>query len=86
MVLETLAHRERATPSQIRRRLRAGELDVPEGVQRVLRSGLTPTFSRPGSFWRNLLRGLGLRPDARTAASDLEETVRFLENELEIKR
>ena len=84
LTLDVLAHRERLTSEQLKRRLGAGEVHAPPAVQAYLRAGLMPMPSGPIGFLSRLRHRL--RPRARISPldPDLESAVQFLENQLEV--
>lgn len=83
LALDVLAHEQRAAPGQIRRRLRAGELDAPPEVLACLEAGLRPAYLLPRGFLDRLRPRLlpGAEPPPDPA---LEAVVRYLETQLEV--
>ncbi len=86
LACEVMAHQERATPEQLKRRLRAGTLDLPPtvsaGVRDYLEFGRAPlpttsagAFSRLRARWQT-----GAQPSASDPT--LERVVEFLEERL----
>lgn len=86
---EVLAYRERTTPRRLKRRVRAGDIELPTAILDFVESSerLGPAESR--SLWSLLRRqpettahseakGLRARPG-------LDEVVRFLEEQLEVE-
>jgi hypothetical protein len=77
LLSEVLAHREHITPAAVRRRLRAGQIDLPPDVEVYLQTW------RPGRS--HLARRRFQWRTSRATASEpsLESVVRFLEEQME---
>jgi hypothetical protein len=84
LILDVLAHRERLTPEQLKRRLGTGEVHAPLAVQAYLRAGLMPMPSGPIGFLSRLRHRLRSRARTSPLDADLESAVQFLENQLEV--
>jgi hypothetical protein len=86
LVCEVLAHQERATPEQLKRRLRAGRLDLPPTqsaeIRAYLEFGRAPLSVASAGFLSRLRarRGSGAQPFA--SDPPLERIVEFLEEQL----
>jgi hypothetical protein len=83
VVADVLAHRQRTTPDQIRRRLRRGTLDLPPEIQAYLQHGLAPvhSLSAPPRTW--LKRLLSPPPEPAALDPEVQQVVTFLENQVE---
>jgi hypothetical protein len=84
LILDVLAHRERLTPEQLRRRLETGEVHAPPAVQAYLQAGLMPMPSGPLGLFSRLRHRLRSRARPSPLDSGLESAVQFLENQLEV--
>lgn len=84
LILDVLAHRERLTPEQLKRRLGTGEVGAPPAVQAYLRAGLMPMPSGPLGLLSRLRQQLRSRARISPLDADLESAVQFLENQLEV--
>jgi hypothetical protein len=84
LILDVLAHRERLTPEQLKRRLGTGEVDAPPAVQAYLRAGLMLMPSGPIGLFSRLRQQLRSRARTSPLDADLESAVQFLENQLEV--
>jgi hypothetical protein len=86
LACEVMAHQERATPEQLKRRLRAGRLDLPSTqwaeIRAYLEFGRGPLSVTWAGFLSRLRarRGIGARPFA--SDPPLERVVEFLEERL----
>ena len=85
LIVSVLADRERLDPREIRRRLKAGELDVPPEVQACIQAEMAGGVPRrlPDVILR-LWQRLKTRPQRASSDSDLETIVQFLEHQLEV--
>ncbi|MBN1956095.1 MAG: hypothetical protein JW900_13735 [Anaerolineae bacterium] len=83
-VLEPLAQRKRVTPAQLRQALRDGELDAPQPVRAYLQLGVKLEFSRPVTLLARIKYRWFSGLPSQTADSELEKTIEFLEEQLEI--
>lgn len=82
LMVETLAHRERISPRQMRQYLESSRPEVPPEIQACLQAGLRPVSSRyVGLFATLRRRWLSDVPDL---PSDFDRVVQFLEDQLEI--
>lgn len=85
LIVGVLADRERLEAREIRRRLKAGELDVPPEVQACVQAELTADVSRRFSdIVLRLWQRVKLRPRKVSFDSDLERIIQFLEHQLEV--
>jgi hypothetical protein len=84
LTLDVLAHRERLTPEQFKRRLGTGEVHAPPAVQAYLRAGLMPMPSGPIGLFSRLRQQLRSRAQTSPLDPDLESAVQFLESQLEV--
>jgi hypothetical protein len=84
LILDVLAHRERLTPEQLKRRLGTGEVVAPPAVQAYLRAGLMPMPSGPIGLFSRLRQQLRSRARPSPLDAGLESAVQFLENQLEV--
>lgn len=86
LACEAMAYQERATPEQLKRRLRAGRLDLPPTgsaeIRDYLEFGRNPLFATPAGFFSRIRArlGTGARPPSFDPA--LEDVVEFLEEQL----
>jgi hypothetical protein len=84
LILDVLAHRERLTPEQLRRRLETGEVHAPPAVQAYLQAGLMPMPSGPLGLLSRLRQQFRSRAQVSLLDPSLESAVQFLENQLEV--
>jgi hypothetical protein len=84
LTLDVLAHRERLTPEQLKRRLGTGEVVAPPAVQAYLRAGLMSMPSGPIGLLSRLRQQLRSRARISPLDADLESAVQFLEDQLEV--
>jgi hypothetical protein len=82
LVCEVMAQRERATPEQLKRRLRAGRLDLPPGVRDYLEFGRVPLFATSAGLLSRLRARLGTGAQPPAFDPTLERVVEFLEEQL----
>ncbi len=86
LVCEVMAHQVRATPEQLKRRLRAGRLDLPSTQSAEIRAYLEfgraplPVASSGFLSWLRARRGTGAQPFS--SDPPLERVVEFLEERL----
>ncbi|MBN1979016.1 MAG: hypothetical protein JW918_16570 [Anaerolineae bacterium] len=85
LTVSVLADRERLDPREIRRRLKARELDVPPEVQACIQAEMAVSVPRrlPDVILR-LWQRVKTRPQRDSSDSDLETIVQFLEHQLEV--
>jgi len=85
LVVSVLADQERLEAREIRRRLKAGELDVPPEVQDCVQAEMAAGVSRRFSdVILRLWQRVKTRPRRASFDSDLERIVQFLEHQLEV--
>jgi membrane protein implicated in regulation of membrane protease activity len=86
LTCEVLAQQERATPEQLRRRLRAGKLDLrptaSPGIQEYLEFGRAPLPATPNGFFSRLRARWGTADQPPASDPTLEGVVEFLEERL----
>jgi uncharacterized membrane protein len=99
LLMELLAQEERVSPTEIRKRLELGELDLPPEIQNYLKARFAMgTISQPGfwamisakiaHFWEPFLGKNNLEASAlpdRLTRQELEKIILFLEDRLEVK-
>ena len=76
LLSEVLAHREHTTPATVRRRLRAGQIDLPPDVDAYLQTWRPTRPARRRFQWRSS-RATDPKPS-------LESVVQFLEEQMEV--
>jgi len=85
LIVSVLADRERLAPREIRRRLKAKEVDVPPEVQACIQAEMAVSVPQrlPDVILR-LWQRIKTRPQKASFDSDLETIVQFLEHQLEV--
>ena len=85
LIVSVMADRQGLDPREIRRRLKAGELDVPPEVQACIQAEMAADVPRrfPEAILR-LWQRIKTRPRRASFDSDLEKIVQFLEHQLEV--
>lgn len=82
---EVMAYRQHTTPQRLKRRFRAGELQVPSLIVEYVESDSLLRPAESAGFWTRLLR----RPRAHAVQErprpTIEDVVRFLEEQLEVE-
>jgi hypothetical protein len=85
LIVSVLADRERLEAREVRRRLKARELDVPPEVQDCVQAEISSGVSRRFSdVILRLWQRVKTRPRRASFDSDLERIVQFLEHQLEV--
>lgn len=82
---QVMAHRERATPQELRHRHRLGRLDLPPVVEDYLQSARSFSPAAPDGFWGTVRSRLGAQDPSSAPDPALEKIVEFLESELELE-
>lgn len=85
LLWDVMAYRHHSTPPRLKRRFRAGEIQMPPLIAEYLESDSRLRRPQTTGFWARLLR----RPRAQAARDRarpaLEDVVRFLEEQLEVE-
>jgi hypothetical protein len=84
LTLEVLAHQHRSTPGVMMQRLRNGGLELSPAVQAYLNLEQQPMPGRGAGLFSRLRHLLSPRTRTVLIDPDLEQTVRFIESQLEI--
>jgi hypothetical protein len=87
LLAEAIAHQERLSPDQVRRKLKRGETDAPEEVHRYFQRGLAPFRSIPRRPVQRLREWLSLSnpTDPGTPDPELLPVIEYLEELLEVR-
>lgn len=87
LATDVLSYQGKLTPGEVRERLQRGEYELSPEAAIYLQSGMSAQPPATQTWWARFWRRLGLRrePDVKpTLSVDLEQLLRFLENEMEV--
>ncbi|MBN1955153.1 MAG: hypothetical protein JW900_08905 [Anaerolineae bacterium] len=85
LVWEVMAYRQHSTPQGLKRRFRAGEIQVPSLIAEYFESDSLLRPAESAGFWARLLRRSRAHAVPDRARPTLEDVVRFLEEQLEVE-